>query len=197
MVSSRGCELLPEQRSARRRRDRQGAVRQHRLELAVRHRARQQVALSEPAADAAQRGELAGMFDALGHHPQVQRLRHAEDRLDERTRLAFAVDALDEGSIDFQYVDRQPAQVSDGGVAGPEIVDGQRYSEFSQAVQDFQWLTVVVDQHAFGDLEDELGRVHVPPQAAYLIEHRAVAQLLTGQVDAERQWSAERAGQFA
>ena len=49
--------------------------------------------------------------------------------------FGFAAQPVDEGPVDFQFVDGEPFEVDQAGVAGAEVVDGQPYSEGFERVQ--------------------------------------------------------------
>ena len=92
-------------------------------ELAGTHRAREMVALAELAAEVEQALDLARLLDALGDDPQPERLAERDDRMGERPLVGAPVGRHDEVPGDLQDVDREPAQVAERRVAGPEVVD--------------------------------------------------------------------------
>src|SRR5207253_1400966 len=77
--------------------------------------------LPEMHAEALQRGQLAGCLDAFGDEVELERLTQGDDRAGDRLVLPVDVDALDEGLVDLEDVEREPAQVGQRGVAGPEV----------------------------------------------------------------------------
>ena len=67
--------------------------------------------------------------------------------------------AVDEGFVDFQHVQRQAFEVAERGVAGTEIVDGQLQAECLEIMKDLQGLLGAVHDEAFGDLQLQALRV--------------------------------------
>ena len=88
-----------------------------------RDRASEEEPLAELAAQPAQPVELGRLLDPLGDDPQPERLAHGHDGMGERPCLGVGVAGHDEVAGDLEDVDREPAQVAEGAVAGPEVVD--------------------------------------------------------------------------
>ena len=75
---------------------------------------RGQVSLTSSASRRSELGELLGLLDALGDGLQAQRLRHLDDRTDERRVLGIeGGDPVHERLVDLQDVDREPLQVAE------------------------------------------------------------------------------------
>ena len=69
---------------------------------------------------------LALRFHAFGDQTPPKAAAELDDGAHDRTagaRDAAAVDLVDEGAVDLERVDRELLQATEGGVAGPEIVD--------------------------------------------------------------------------
>ena len=92
-------------------------------------RPREQEALTRVAVGALQVLELGQVLDALAEGLEVERLAQVDEGLDERGRLLGGGDALDEGAVDLERVDRELTQVGERAVAGAEVVDGDPDAE--------------------------------------------------------------------
>ena len=63
-----------------------------------------------------------------------------------------------EGTVDLEGVDRQGLEVGEGGVAGPEVVDGQLHTLLVEFVEHVACAAGIGHDRAFGDLKfEELG----------------------------------------
>src|SRR6185437_370847 len=100
-----------------------------------RKRAREPVALDFVAGVRAQERELLGGFHALGHHLELQRVRHGDDGGCDRGVVRIGGDVADEFLVDLERVDGQPLEVSERRVAGAEVVDGQAGADGFQFAQ--------------------------------------------------------------
>ena len=67
--------------------------------------------------------QLLGGLHALGHGLHVEGARQRYDRGDQRRDVGRVGDALHEGLVDLERVDRQLGQEAQRGIAGAEIVD--------------------------------------------------------------------------
>ena len=65
---------------------------------------------------------------ALGHHLQMQRVRHFDDVQHHLAGGAVGIDGFNEGAIDFERVERERLQAGKARVAGAEVVDGHAES---------------------------------------------------------------------
>ena len=72
-------------------------------------RVAEQVALREVAAERAQRLELRRRLEPFGDRGQLERVREADDRLDDARVLRLAAEAVDEAAVDLQRLDRESA----------------------------------------------------------------------------------------
>jgi hypothetical protein len=72
--------------------------------------------------------------------------------------LGFAAfgHVVDEGAVDLDFVEGQPLDVAERGVAGAEVVDGQADAEGLDLAEQRQALFGLRHQHGFGDFDDEL-----------------------------------------
>ena len=77
-------------------------------------RSSEQKALGFVAAGAQDGFELLLGFDALGDHSHIQAVGEGDDGFDESGGRRFDADLTDEGSINFQGVDRHTVEVAEG-----------------------------------------------------------------------------------
>src|SRR4051812_1779594 len=84
-------------------------------------------ALPEVAAERPQFGELQRRLDALGRHRQAERVTQSHDRGDDRGVVGIVTEAVDEGAVDLEGVDRQRLQVAERRMSGAEVVDAQTH----------------------------------------------------------------------
>src|ERR1019366_6849568 len=85
---------------------------------------REQVPLSELAAEPAQPLQLVGILDPLSDDPKIEVSSEGDDRGGERPLPGVAFRRTNEVLGDLEDIDREPAQVAERRVSGPEIVDG-------------------------------------------------------------------------
>ena len=114
-----------------------------------------EVPLAEVAAEALDPSQLAIGVDALGDDLQVERPPELDHHLQEHEVGALVFEHGDERPVDLELVDREPLQVRERAVAGPEVVERDAHAERLQLVEQRDGLVGVVDQHRFGDLEPE------------------------------------------
>ena len=97
------------------------------------------------------------VLDALGHRLEPERVRELDDRLHDGGVLGARHDAVDEGLVDLQRVDRQQlAQVAQRGVADAEVVDRQAHAELLELAQRRGRGVHVGEHGALGDLQAQL-----------------------------------------
>jgi hypothetical protein len=77
------------------------------------------------AAEPSHRQELLGGLDALGDRDQPQRVCDAHNVGRDRRVLRVDADALHEGAIDLDDVDREVAEMAERREPGAEVVDGE------------------------------------------------------------------------
>ncbi|OYU45423.1 MAG: hypothetical protein CFE44_07605 [Burkholderiales bacterium PBB4] len=75
------------------------------------------------------------------------------DHLNNGFGIAAVERFLHKGLVDFQGVEREAAQVGQGGVAGPKVIQGNANPHSMQGVQLLQHGIGVVDKGRFGDFE--------------------------------------------
>src|SRR5581483_6032353 len=105
------------------------------LQVRQRQRPGEQEALAELAPERAQRVELLGGLDALGCRLQVEGLGDVDDGAPEARVLGAPGDALHEGLVDLQEVDRQPPQVAERGVTGAEVVERHAHAKSLEVLE--------------------------------------------------------------
>lgn len=126
-----------------------------RLRLVGRHRHRQQVTLPEPATHRDQQVPLDLALDPLGDDLEPERPRDLDNALGQRQALLGDGDPVHERLVQLHHVDRQLPQVTEGGVPGAEVVDGQPHPDGLQLGQVGHHSLVPPQQHALGQLEHE------------------------------------------
>src|SRR3954447_20347365 len=87
-----------------------GAADQRRLGLEARQRVAE--SLCDRAAERYEFGGLLCRLDALGDHVEVERVRHAHDRRDDRSVVVAPPESLYEAAVDLQRVDREALEVA-------------------------------------------------------------------------------------
>jgi len=98
---------------------------QHRTQLSQWHRATEQVALNEIAAQAFEKIVLLEGFDSFGDHLQMQAVGHDDDGLDDFHVLCGFGNVLDKRAVDLQRVQRKALEVGQGRITGAEVIDRQ------------------------------------------------------------------------
>ena len=102
-------------------------------------------------------------LDALDDDAELEVLAEAQHGVHEPLHLRVLVDADDERAVDLQRRQRDLVQMSQRGVARPEVVEGQRDAGLAQLVGDLASGVEVGQQAVLGDLDDQLvGRKVVP-----------------------------------
>src|SRR5439155_2146006 len=136
------------------------AAREQVLHLAGRHRPREEEALREVAAEAAQRRELAVRLDALCDREHTERMGQRDEIRGDRGVLRLLLHPLDEGAVDLDHVHREVAELAERGEAGAEVVDRDADTVLVQSLElDLRALP----RRAF---VDERGLRHLEPQVA-------------------------------
>src|SRR5450830_952458 len=97
--------------------------------------------------------QLLKRLDAFGNDVQVQALAQADDGADQLRILAVFAQAAHEGLIDLQHIDGKPSQVTEAGITGAEIVDGQPHTQGLDVSQGDERVLDVLHQHALGDFQ--------------------------------------------
>ena len=86
-------------------------------------RSGEQVALAEVASELAQLRELPVGLDALGDGDEAERVGEAHEVGGDGRVLRVVLDALDEGQVDLDDVDREAAEVLERREPGAEVVE--------------------------------------------------------------------------
>ncbi len=120
-----------------------------------RHRPGEVEALHLTTAPALQKFQLRTCGDTLSNDADAKNASETEDSVDDRGLTGFGFDILDERLSDFDVINREAAEIIEGGIAGPEIVDGQFDTELAEADQNIVVFAGDAHQHAFGELEFE------------------------------------------
>jgi hypothetical protein len=128
-----------------------------------------------------------GRLDALGHHPEPEALGEREDAPDQRDAASCrgVLQRHDEGPVDLQLADREPLQVGEAGVAGPEVVERQPDTQRGEGVQHGQGPHRVAHDGGLGDLEHQPVRpdARLSQRGAHPVRQGRVVEAAGGQVD--------------
>ncbi len=119
----------------------------------------EQEALRLVGAECDERVGLDAVLDALGDHPQTERVRQVDDRFDDRFVGLRAAEAGDEAAVDLHRGDGQATQVGQRRVAGAEVVESDLHAESAQRRQAVDRAVEVLEHGGLGDLEADLARV--------------------------------------
>src|SRR5581483_3378823 len=106
-----------------------------------------------------QGGQLLGRLDAFGHRGEAEVPAEVEDGPDDGRVARVGGEAGHELAVDLQEVGGEAALPGEGGVARPEVVDGQADAEALEALQGADPGAAGVDEGVLGDLEAEVGGV--------------------------------------
>jgi hypothetical protein len=78
--------------------------------------------LTAPTADVLQAEELVDLFYSFGDGVEPKPPPEIDDRLHESVIPVVPLVARDEGTIDFDDVNRERAQIGDAGISGSEVI---------------------------------------------------------------------------
>ena len=68
-------------------------------------------------------------FDAFGRDAETQAAGEMRDRIDDRGRLGFDAQPVDEAFVDLDAVDRKVLHAQQVGIAGPKVVERDAEAE--------------------------------------------------------------------
>ena len=92
-------------------------------------------ALAKIGPEPAKRASLVGRLDTLGDGLHVEGPAQADDRSQQRELLLAAIGAAHERPVDLEHVDREPVEVAERGISGPEVVDREPDAERLERAQ--------------------------------------------------------------
>ena len=119
------------------------------------------------------------VLDAFGNHFEAEAAGHADDGLDDHRIAGIGLDVADEGAVDLQLIERQPAQIGKRRIAGAEIVHRKTDTEQFQRLHLFDGVGDVVQHHTLGQLQFQtqwIGSARVDDRA-HLIDEIRLAKL--------------------
>src|SRR5690606_2422301 len=102
-------------------------------QVAWRERLAEVIALHPVAAQRAQRGDGALVLHAFGEGAKVEGVREIDQRANDLRIAAVGHQVAHEALVDLQFVERELAQVGEGGVARAEVVDRELAAEGLEA----------------------------------------------------------------
>ena len=95
------------------------------------------------------------VLDAFGNDAEVEGATQLDDRFDDGPVAGVGVDALHEGLVELEEVDRQVLELGERGVPRAEVVDGHLDAERLEAPQDACRLLGLLQHGVLGDLDAE------------------------------------------
>src|SRR4029079_10056411 len=134
-----------------------------------------------------ERVELRAGLDALGDRAQAEAARDVDDRRDDRGVLVLGPEAVDEGAVDLDRVDRDALQARERRVAGAEVVEQDADAAGAKLLSRGARRGDVREQGALGDLEAEAPRLEAAAleRALDLAEELGPGELAAGDVDGD------------
>ena len=96
---------------------------------------------------------LGGGFHTLCDHTQVQGSAKVHDGADNGTIPLIPRDSAYEGLVNLEFVDGKILQVSQAGVAGSKIINGQGHTQRSHLFQPLGRFLRILQQNRFGQLQ--------------------------------------------
>ena len=155
------------------------------LELVGGNRLAEEVALIGCTPLHAEKGELISRFHSFGHDVEIEGTPHPNDCPHDRRIALPELQILNEGSIDFQRIDREALKVGEGGVSSPEVIDRHSKPRFLESFQRGRRCRRVRHENTFGQLQLDVLRC-----ASFGIDERldligdiALPEMKAGQVD--------------
>ena len=114
-----------------------------------------------------------------------ERLAELHERVDEGLALLVVLQLGDEGAVDLQRVDGEALEVSEGGVAGPEVIDRDPHAERLDLGEATDGVLDVAHQGGLGDLDRQRLRVQaaVGERALDVGDELVGVELAPGDVD--------------
>src|SRR6266496_1131554 len=103
----------------------------------------------------AQKGNLAFVFDSFCDHLEIQAAAHTDDGGGDGRVVCVQRNGLDERTVDLQLVDGKLSQIAQTGIAGPEVVDRERYSHSLELLQQRECKLTGGEQQALGEFQFE------------------------------------------
>ena len=147
---------------------------------------RDEVALCGVASELPQAVPRLGGLDAFGHHGQTEVMGKIDRRPDDGVIAGH--EAAHERPVDLQAVDRQAAQVAEGGIADPVVVYRELHTHLVQPGETGHRTGRVREHEVLGNLEHERrrGRLAAPKHVGDLIGEPRIAQAPRRQVHGNR-----------
>lgn len=123
------------------------------------------VALHLFAALVGEEGLLGRGFHAFGDDGELHAVAQGDDGAHDGGIVGVVGQAADEGLVDFQEVQGQALEITQGRVASAKVVDGQLYAQALEFMQHFQGFFGLAHDEVFGDLQLQAVRLQaVVPQ---------------------------------
>ena len=128
------------------------------------------------------------VLDAFGHHVHVELVGHADAGLQDFAVLGGPVQVADEFLVDLEYGEGPLAELDQAGMAGAEIVHGDRDAQVGQ-VGELSLGAVGVDEDGLGDFDLQLVGADLAAfdGAADDARQLVVVEVLAGGVERDRQ----------
>jgi hypothetical protein len=135
-----------------------------------------------------------GILHALGDHPQAEAVAEGHGGLDDGGVTGVGGHPEHEALVDLHLVDRQLAQIAEGGVADAEVVHRQVDAEVAELREHADGPLRVDHDLVLGDLQRErAGRQpRRDQQAGHVLDQPRRQQAARGQVDRHAEVQADR-----
>ncbi|MNQ72581.1 hypothetical protein D3C85_872890 [compost metagenome] len=111
-------------------------------------------------------------------------------------RQGIDADHRNEALVDFQVIDLERLQVSQAGMAGAEVVDGNQYAQRTQVFEQLAGSGGGLDQFAFGQLQHQgdAARWKCAEELPAILEQGRVLAMVGGNVDTNMETVGKKRG---
>ena len=152
------------------------------------HRPAEVITLALGAKLRTQVGELPMRLDTLCHDPQFEAFAHGDDGIHQQGFLRIILDILYERLVDLERIDRKTLQVTEAGITGAKVVDGNLHTEFPERMQYRHRVTGVLHQTAFCQFQFQLVRVQagLAQDGTHFRHESLVAKLNSRNIDCDQ-----------
>jgi hypothetical protein len=119
----------------------------------------EQITLALYTTVSAQYFQLGVVFNAFSGSSQAETVRQADNGADDDKAFRIAAEALDEGAVDFDFVEVKREQLRERGIARAEIVKRNADTCSAQLIDNLPREFEIVDQGSFSNLKLQPPRV--------------------------------------
>src|SRR6185369_10599755 len=100
--------------------------------------------------------DLRRVLHAFGEHGHAELMAERDDRATDPSRAGVGADVVHEALVDLERVDREPAEVIQARIAGPEIVERKFYAKRLERAHRAGHALDVAGHHALGQLQADV-----------------------------------------